>query len=151
MPRNSAHLASSRPHSAYASVMGASVDDIHVPRLRNDEDVKKFRRRSLHSIDFSDYSPLTSRDIKHAGETAHAEVPVDAKKASSIEKEQKTVTRVVPLPAVERNSLHTRSGSSESVSGRSSNSRRPSVSDQLRIASGDPITQWGHDLRPLPC
>lgn len=148
MPRNSAQLASSRPQSAYASAMGASVDDIHVPRLRNEEDVKKFRRRSLHSIDFSDYSnPLTPREFKKPGETS----PVDVKKLSSIEKEQKTVTRVVPLPAVERNPIHTRSGSSESVSSRSSNSRPTSVSDQLRITSGDAITQSGHDLRPLPC
>lgn len=138
MPRNSAQLASSRPQSAYASVMGASVDDIHVPRLRNDEDVKKFRRRSLHSIDLSDYSnPLTPREFKKPGETS----PVDVKKSSSMEKEQKTVTRVVPLPAVERNPVHTRSGSSESVvSNRSTNSRPTSVSDQLRIRSGDGIT-----------
>ncbi len=144
MPRNSAQLASSRPQSAYASVMGASVDDIHVPRLRNDEDVRKFRRRSLHSIDFSDYSnALTPQDFRQTGMSA------GFKKSGSLEKEQKAVTRVVPLPTVERNPVHVRSESSESVSSRSSNSRPSSVSDVLRITSGDAIAQSGHDLQPL--
>lgn len=132
MPRNSAQLASSRPQSAYVSGMGASVDDIHVPRLRNDEDVKKFRRRSLHSIDFTDYTnPLTPREFKKAGETLRLEKSKHSKRSSSLEKEQKAVTRVVPVPAVEKNAAHIRTGSADSVvSTRSSNSR-PSVSDQI--------------------
>lgn len=117
IPRNSAQFASSRPQSAYASVLGTSVDDIHVPRLRSDDDVKKYRRRSLHSIDISDYANPV------------APLPTSSRKSGSLEKEQKAVTRIVSLPAVEKNVIHTRTGSSESmVSSRSSNSRPSSVS-----------------------
>ena len=130
IPRNSAHFASSRPQSAYASVMGTSVDDIHVPRLRSDDDVKKYRRRSLHSIDISDYAnKATLQDFRRAGESFRPDVPAGSRKSSTLEKEQKAVARVVPLPAVEKNIVHARTGSAESaVSSRSSNSRPSSVS-----------------------
>ena len=130
IPRNSAHLASSRPQSAYASVMGTSVDDIHVPRLRSDDDVKKYRRRSVHSIDISEYTnKLTLQDFKRSGESFRPDMQAGSRKSSTLEKEQKAVARVVPLPAIEKNIVHTRTGSAESaVSSRSSNSRPSSVS-----------------------
>ncbi|RYP06406.1 hypothetical protein DL765_009491 [Monosporascus sp. GIB2] len=125
IPRNSAQLASNRPHTAYGTVLGTSVDDIHVPRLSSEEDVKRFRRRSLHSIDFSNYpNPMTPQELKQVGDSLRAEAPTSRKKTSSLDKEQKAVARVVALPAVEKNPISTRGGSSESLdSSRSSNSR----------------------------
>ncbi|RYO79259.1 hypothetical protein DL766_009821 [Monosporascus sp. MC13-8B] len=116
IPRNSAQLASSRPHTPYGTVLGTSVDDIHVPRLSSEEDVKRFRRRSLHSIDFSNYpNPMTPQEFKQVGDSLRAEAPTSRKKTSSLDKEQKAVARVVALPAVEKNLIPTRGGSSESL------------------------------------
>ncbi|RYP83250.1 hypothetical protein DL769_001446 [Monosporascus sp. CRB-8-3] len=129
MPRNSAQLASSRPHSAYGTVLGTSVDDIHVPRLSSEEDAKRFRRRSLHSIDFSNYpNPMTPQEFKQVGESLRAEASTGRKKTSSLDKEQKAVARVVALPAVEKNPISTRGGSSESIASSRSSNSRPSSS-----------------------
>ncbi|ORY70110.1 uncharacterized protein BCR38DRAFT_333498 [Pseudomassariella vexata] len=128
IPRNSANLAS-RPQSAYGSLMtGAAADDMLVPRQPTDEDMKRFRRRSMHSIDSADYpNPLTPQEFKK--QQAQAEEALRLKTNSSFAGNEK------PNAAT-----HTRSGSSESiVSSRSSNSR-PSSSTNRNSNVSAPTT-----------
>jgi hypothetical protein len=124
-----------RPHSAYGPMIGASVDDMHVHRHRSEEEVKRFRRRSLHSIDFSNYpSPLTPEQLKLAEESTRSE---PSKRNSKIEKDPRSAARLAPPPANDRNATHARNGSSESlVSSRSSNSRPSSSTNRNANASG---------------
>ncbi|KAI1866999.1 hypothetical protein JX265_007575 [Neoarthrinium moseri] len=137
IPRNSATLAP-RPHSTY--IPGMAVDDMVVPRQPTDEELKRMRRRSMHSFDSSDYpTPLTPQEFKQQTEDA-----LRGKRFSIPDKHQKAAPRVVPVPAPaavpdSRNTLtvnhattaHTRNGSSESlVSSRSSNSRPSSSTNR---------------------
>lgn len=144
--RNSATLAS-RPHSLYGYVPGMAADDMLIQRQPTGEDLRRFRRRSIHSIDASEYpNPPTPQELRQQTEALRA------KRASIPEKGQKSGPRVVPVPTsssasnLNNNNNNTtatsaRNGSSESlVSSRSSNSRPSSVSV--------PITF--HPLRDCP-
>ncbi|KAI1500704.1 hypothetical protein F5X99DRAFT_229281 [Biscogniauxia marginata] len=129
-PRNMATLTNinDRPHSAYAA-----MDDMHLHRHPPEAENKRFRRRSIHSINSTDYpNPLSPQDFKRTEESFRKDAVAALKKHSN-EKEQRTA-RVVPLPppaATERNAMHVRNGSSESiVSSRSSNSRPSSSANR---------------------
>ncbi|KAI1340544.1 hypothetical protein F5Y15DRAFT_42728 [Xylariaceae sp. FL0016] len=128
-----------RPHSAYGSM---AVDDMQLHRLTSEEEAKRFRRRSIHSINSSDYpKPLTPQDFKQAGDSFRVEAMTSSKKQSGAEMDQKPAARVVPIPpantlSVEKHAMHTRNGSSESlVSIRSSNSRPSSSANRNSNAS----------------
>lgn len=128
--RNSATLAA-RPHSLYGYVPGQhAADDMLIQRQPTEEELRRFRRRSMHSIDTSDYPILlTPQELKQQTEAAARR----ARKVSISDKNQKASPRVVPVPAGGNNTnsstVQTRNGSSESlVSSRSSNSRPSSVS-----------------------
>ncbi|KAI0128816.1 hypothetical protein BJ170DRAFT_347404 [Xylariales sp. AK1849] len=129
IPRNSATLASAnRPHSAYGYMPGVAADDMQVPRQATEDDLKRFRRRSMASFDATDYpNPMTPQELKlqQAGEAFRAQ----KNSFSDKDKKPSTSTRVAPVPAADKKTTHTRNGSSESlVSSRSSNSRPSSVS-----------------------
>lgn len=132
--RNSATLAS-RPHSLYGYVPGMAADDMLIQRQPTEDELRRFRRRSMHSIDISDYpTPLTPQELKQQSEAA--------RKAISSDKSQKPTPRVVPMPAsssvnnFNNTATSARNGSSESlVSSRSSNSRPSSVSTPIPIQS----------------
>ncbi|CAJ2510016.1 Uu.00g059160.m01.CDS01 [Anthostomella pinea] len=137
IPRNPAVLP--RPHSAYGT--GVTMDDMHLHRQVTDEEAKRFRRRSIHSINSSDYpTPLTPQDFKQAEESFRLEAPAKSNKQSNVEKSQKPAVRVVPAPPpatnVEKSTIPARNGSSESlVSSRSSNSRPSSSANRNSNAS----------------
>ncbi|KAF7522315.1 hypothetical protein G7054_g12177 [Neopestalotiopsis clavispora] len=134
--RNSATLAA-RPHSLYGYMPGMSADDMVIQRQPTEEEMRRFRRRSMHSIDASDYPiPLTPQELKEQTEAARR-----ARKASI--SSQKGSPRVVPVPAPAAASKNTnttatqaRNGSSESlVSSKSSNSRPSSSTNRNSNAS----------------
>lgn len=136
MHRNSATLAA-RPHSLYGYMPGMSADDMVIQRQPTEEEMRRFRRRSMHSIDASDYPiPLTPQELKEQTEAARR-----ARKASI--SSQKGSPRVVPVPAPAAASKNTnttatqaRNGSSESlVSSKSSNSRPSSSTNRNSNAS----------------
>ncbi|ETS80746.1 hypothetical protein PFICI_08275 [Pestalotiopsis fici W106-1] len=134
--RNSATLAA-RPHSLYGYVPGMSADDMLIQRQPTEEEMRRFRRRSMHSIDTSDYPiPLTPQELKQQTEAARR-----ARKASISDKSQKASPRVVPVPVAASNTnqntaTQARNGSSESlVSSKSSNSRPSSSTNRNSNAS----------------
>ncbi|KAH9900509.1 hypothetical protein F4778DRAFT_782044 [Xylariomycetidae sp. FL2044] len=141
IPRNPATLAS-RPHSAYGALSGVTMDDMHISRHATEEEAKRFRRRSIHSINASDYpNPMTPQEFKRAEESFRLEALMTAsKRHSNAERDAKPPTRVVPVPppaaSTEKNATHARNGSSESlVSSRSSNSRPSSSANRNSNAS----------------
>ncbi|KAI0969228.1 hypothetical protein F4678DRAFT_481241 [Xylaria arbuscula] len=118
-----------RPQSAHGSFTGATMDDMHLYRHPSEDESKKYRRRSIHSINSSDYfNPVAPHNFKQTTEPFQTET--SSKKQSGVEKDQKPV-RVVPLPPPASNASHVRNGSSESiVSSRSSNSRPSSSANR---------------------
>ncbi|KAI1369038.1 hypothetical protein F5Y08DRAFT_180007 [Xylaria arbuscula] len=138
-------IVSSRPQSAHGSLTSATVDDMQLYRHAPDEESKKYRRRSIHSINSSDYfNPLTPQNFNQTTESFQPDRPTISKKTGSVDKDQK-LARVVPLPPPAATALHVRSGSSDSiVSSRSSNSR-PSSSANNRnsnasVPTGSPAS-----------
>ncbi len=121
-------MVSSRPQSAHGSLAGATMDDMHLYRHPTDDESKKYRRRSIHSINSSDYfNALAPQNFKQTNEPFQTDRLTGSKKQGGVEKDQKPA-RVVPLPPPVGNVSHVRNGSSESiVSSRSSNSRPSSV------------------------
>ena len=128
VPRSQANVVN-RPQSAYGALTGTTMDDMHLYRHPTDDEAKKFRRRSIHSINSSDYfNPLSSQGFRQAPEPFQPDALTFSKKHKGTEKDQKPSPRIVPLPPP-ASSLHARSNSSDSVvSSRSSNSRPSSVS-----------------------
>ncbi|KAI0396887.1 hypothetical protein F5Y17DRAFT_43627 [Xylariaceae sp. FL0594] len=122
-----------RPQSAYGAITGTTMDDMQLYRHTTDDEAKKFRRRSIHSINSSDYfNPLSSQGFRQA---FHPDTPTLPKKPRSGENDQKPSPRLVPLPPP-ANGLHARSNSSDSiVSSRSSNSRPSSSTNRNSNAS----------------
>ena len=141
VPRSTA----SRPQSAYGSLMvGVTVDDMHVHRHTSEEEHKRFRRRSMASFDTTDYpNPMTPQEFKQQQQRAEELAAVKRAKAATDkqQKPQKPVTRILPVPSVEKNhaplhgtTTHARNGSSESLaSTRSSNSQPSSVSHYCSV------------------
>ncbi|KAH7041179.1 uncharacterized protein B0I36DRAFT_371493 [Microdochium trichocladiopsis] len=133
--RAGASFGQPRPHSAYGSVMpGASFDDMQLDRQRSDEAQKRFRRRSMHTIDFSGYpSPMTPQQLMQAEEMrrASASKRLSFSGSSNLENQHKNISRVLSVPAVEKTSAQARNASAESlVSSRSSNSRPSSSTNR---------------------
>ncbi|KAH6654103.1 hypothetical protein BKA67DRAFT_269954 [Truncatella angustata] len=130
LPRNSATLPS-RPHSLYGYMPGMAADDMVIQRQPTEEELRRFRRRSMHSIDSSEFTnPLTPQEFKQQTEAA-----LRGQKFNIPDKNTRT-TRVVPVPASSLSPNNTaaaqaRNGSSESlVSSRSSNSRPSSSANR---------------------
>lgn len=111
----------SRPHSAYGSM---AVDDMQLYRHPTEEEAKRFRRRSIHSINSTDYpSPLTPQEFKRQAEESFR---LDAlRKQAGSDKDQKNIARSGP---VEKNATHAINGSSESLASSGSSNSRPTVS-----------------------
>ncbi|KAI1427039.1 hypothetical protein F5Y12DRAFT_783601 [Xylaria sp. FL1777] len=121
-------MVSNRPQSAHGSLTGATMDDMHLYRHPAEDESKKYRRRSIHSINSSDYfNALAPQNLKQTTEPFQPDKLTGSKKQGGVEKDHKPA-RVVPLPPPVNNASHVRSGSSESiVSSRSSNSRPSSA------------------------
>ncbi|KAI1755408.1 hypothetical protein F4782DRAFT_404140 [Xylaria castorea] len=135
MPRSQG-IASNRPQSASGSLTGATMDDMHIYRHPNDDESKRYRRRSIHSINSSDYFVAPApQNFNQIAEPFQSDRVTGLKKQGGNEKEQRP-TRVVPLPPPAGNASHVRNGSSESVvSSRSSNSRPSSSANRNSNAS----------------
>lgn len=129
-------MVSNRPQSAHGPLTGATMDDMHIYRHPSEDESKRYRRRSIHSINSSDYfNGLAPQNSNRMTESFQPDGARGSKKQGGNEKEQRP-TRVVPLPPPAGNASHVRNGSSESVvSSRSSNSRPSSVS-QYSLLSG---------------
>ncbi|KAI0834860.1 hypothetical protein F5Y06DRAFT_289575 [Hypoxylon sp. FL0890] len=138
--RNSVALAN-RPHSAYGSMVGVAMDDMHLYRHPTEEEAKRFRRRSIHSINSTDYpNPLTPQEFKRAEESFRSEALTASRKQNGLDKDQKNGARnsanLSATVPVEKNKLHVTNGSSESlVSSGSSNSRPSSSTNRNSNAS----------------
>ncbi|KAI0143526.1 hypothetical protein GGR57DRAFT_348206 [Xylariaceae sp. FL1272] len=124
-----------RPHSAYGT-----MDDMALHR-QTDEEAKRFRRRSIHSINSPDYfDPVNSQAGKQTSDSTGADT--GSKQKYPVGDAQKPSGRIVPVPSqskkTEKSAVHTRNGSAESNgSSRSSNSRPSSAN---RNTSGSPLT-----------
>ncbi|KAI0018980.1 hypothetical protein F4780DRAFT_470332 [Xylariomycetidae sp. FL0641] len=139
VPRNGTVLPN-RPHSAYGATLGTTMDDMHLHRHPNEEDNKRFRRRSIHSINAADYpNPLSPQEFKKAEEALRQEASAAMKKRNNADKDHKPVTRVVPVPppasSIERTGSPARSGSSESLVSSPSSNSRPSSANRNSNAS----------------
>ena len=148
-PRNITPM--NRPHSFYAAVPISAKDDIHLHRQPTPEELKRFRRRSMHSIDSTDYpKPLTPQELKQAEESLRNQTAAASKKNNTTFSENKLATRTAVLaPPVEKSS-HARNGSSESLTSSRSSHSRPSVSlSQLNLhpPTDCPITSR-HTMSP---
>ncbi|KAI1267434.1 hypothetical protein F5Y18DRAFT_337809 [Xylariaceae sp. FL1019] len=136
-----------RPHSAYGA-----MDDMALHR-QTDEDAKRFRRRSIHSINSPDYcDPLSPHASKHNLDAARADT--GSKQKYTTVDAPKPTARTVPVQSqskkMEKSVVHTRNGSAESNgSSRSSNSR-PSVSFPIlrRIATQAALHLQGAPPQP---
>ncbi|KAI1822335.1 hypothetical protein F4861DRAFT_397973 [Xylaria intraflava] len=130
---------SNRPQSAYGALSGATMDDMRLFRHHPEDEAKRYRRRSIHSINVPDYSnnnPLAPPAFARKAESFHADGLPASKKQVGTEKDQKPAARAVPLPPPTSNPSHIRSGSSESsVSNHSSNSRPSSSANRNANAS----------------
>lgn len=104
---NSRSTLPARPTSFYATVPGASMDDMHIPQQPK-ADAKGLRRRSMQGLDSvgSLQLPQFDHSFKLGGDAD---------------------TKLVPT--VSSSSVHSRNGSSESVNSSRSNHSRPSVSE----------------------
>ncbi|KAI0435094.1 hypothetical protein F5Y09DRAFT_103946 [Xylaria sp. FL1042] len=124
-------MVSNRPQSAHGSFTGAAMDDMHLYRHPGEDESKKYRRRSIHSINSSDYfNALAPQNFQQTTEPLQPDRLASSKKQGSAEKDQKPA-RVVPLPPPAGTASHARNGSSESiVSSRSSNSRPSSSANR---------------------
>ncbi|KAI1376832.1 hypothetical protein F4677DRAFT_445155 [Hypoxylon crocopeplum] len=163
-PRNPVALAN-RPHSAYGSMAGVAMDDMHLYRHPTEEEAKRFRRRSIHSINSSDYpNPLTPQDFKQAEESFRLEALAASRKQGGLDKDQKNIARNGPNPSAarpaEKIAMHVVNGSSESLASSGSSNSRPSSANRntnalpptnspasTSSASGDKKT--GHDQSKL--
>jgi hypothetical protein len=125
-PQNLARAApgQARPNSFYLPRAGLAVDDSQLARQPSQDDAKRLRRRSMHTLDSADYpNPLTPQSFPRPEETSRLGVD-----PSAAEKDTKTLRLVSAAPFANEN-MRLRNGSSESlVSSRSSNSRPSSVS-----------------------
>ncbi len=128
-PRNRSRTPAfaSRPTSFYASMPGSAADDIQLYRHQAQQDeVKRFRRRSMPTLDSADYpKPLTPHIFKQPGDSTRLEQLAAPKNP---DKDIRSA-RIVAVNGAADTTMHARNGSSESVvSARSSNSRPSSVS-----------------------
>jgi hypothetical protein len=125
-PRNRSPSVQNRPGSFYGSGSGPAADDMQLYRQHSQEDARRLRRRSMHTLDSADYpNPLTPQEFSPSAESPRLERAIPPK---INDKEQKSL-RLVSISSAAENSMHLRNGSSESlVSTRSSNSRPSSVS-----------------------
>lgn len=141
----------SRPQSAYGSLMtGVAVDDMHVHRHTSEEEHKRFRRRSMASFDTADYpNPMTPQEFKQQQQRAEELAALKRAKAAAEkqQKPQKPVTRILPVPTVEKNhaplhgtTTHARNGSSESLASSRSSNSRPSSSTNRNSNASAPTT-----------
>ncbi|KAI8960295.1 hypothetical protein F5Y11DRAFT_349656 [Daldinia sp. FL1419] len=126
--RNPVALAN-RPHSAYGT--GVAMDDMQLYRHPTEEEAKRYRRRSIHSINSSDYpNPLTPQEFKRqAEESFRLEALAASRKQGGSDKDPKNIARSSPgFSAVEKNTVRVGNGSSESLVSSGSSSSRPSSS-----------------------
>ncbi|KAL7627076.1 bud neck involved protein [Parahypoxylon ruwenzoriense] len=141
MVRSSAAVAN-RPHSAYGSM---AMDDMHLHRHGPEQETKRFRRRSIHSINSTDYpKPLTPQEFKQAEESFRLEALAASKKQGGSDKDQRSGVRAGSFSSavpVEKNAVHAVNGSSESlVSSGSSNSRPSSSANRNSNASAPTVS-----------
>jgi len=120
--RNLSPSLSSRPNSYYGSTTGAAADDMQLNRQAPQEESRRLRRRSMHTLDSADYpNPLTPQVFSPPGESSRVE-PVASK---IFDKEPKSI-RLVPCASPAEKAAHARNDSSESLASTRSSSSRPS-------------------------
>jgi hypothetical protein len=123
---------------------GGAVDDMQLNRNMAQDQAKRYRRRSIHTIDASEYGGIPaglsqqgSRQVSSAnGRIDHQQHPL----------------RSSPVLAIRPESSHGRNGSSESVNSiRSSHHSRPnSVCCSLNSTPHSPFFLYRHRMRIIP-
>ena len=115
----------SRPAGNSTRAPGVAVDDMQLNRHIPQEQAKRYRRRSIHTIDAGDYmasggNPISAGLIKQGSrQVSSANGRID---------QQQHPLRSSPVVTVRPASSHGRNGSTESVNSTRSNSRPNSVS-----------------------
>lgn len=122
----STHNGAARRNSFYGT-SAAAMDDIQLHKQRVDAEMKRYRRRSIHTLDSADYRRiLTPQElIQVAEQTSRLNVSAHQQRGSEIMEVQKPPR----IPAASSPSMHARNGSSDSVASshsRSSNNSRHS-------------------------
>lgn len=142
-----------RPHSFYGSVPVSAVDDIHVYRQQSQEDAaRRFRRRSMHTLDSADYpKPLSPQEFKAAATTSLLKDAPLSLSASDKEAplagraRQEEAGVALSVATTDEVPVSTPNASSQSLeSSKSSSSSRPSsvsisASPKAAFESGSPI------------
>ncbi|PNY26955.1 Protein BNI4 [Tolypocladium capitatum] len=115
LPRHSA----TSPSGSRGLVTVSSFDDMHLCNRLSQEDTKRMRRRSMHTIDTPDFH----KDGLVPGDAAHAEGPSTGRNA---DKDSKP-------PRMAPHAAHSRSGSSESIASTRSSHSRPSSATNRHV------------------
>ncbi|KAI1437711.1 hypothetical protein GGR50DRAFT_21533 [Xylaria sp. CBS 124048] len=145
VPRNQVPTPN-RPQSAYGALTGATMDDMRLFRHHPEDEARRYRRRSIHSVNLPDYSnPLSQPSFARGTDSFQADGLSTLKKPNTSEKDQKPAARAVPLPPPVNNPSHIRSGSSESSVSNHSNNSRPSSSANRNakapVSTGGPASE----------
>ena len=128
-PFNVPMAPSSKNTSGYTSALGVTTDDMQLHRHSTPDQAKRYRRRSIHTIDARDYTYNVSNPIS-GGFPQQASRQVSS--ANGRIDHQQQPLRSSPVVTIRPALSHGRNGSSESVdSTRSSHSRPNSVSIPL--------------------
>lgn len=115
----------SRPAGNVNPALGVVVDDMQLNRHVSQDQAKRYRRRSIHTIDAGDYAtgggnPISAGLLKQGSrQVSSANGRID---------QQQHPLRSSPVVTVRPASSHGRNGSTESVNSTQSNSRPNSVS-----------------------
>ncbi|KAK0621184.1 hypothetical protein B0T17DRAFT_495094 [Bombardia bombarda] len=144
-----------RPNSFVGSLSGSAIDDAQLPRGHPQEDIKRFRRRSMPALDSAGFSmPLTPPEVEQPGESNRLD---QAPSRKTIDKEPKAAktgnNNNNNNLTVDRGSsaLHNRAGSSDSrSSSRSTGSGSRPSSSANRNANGSNPTANPAPPSPLP-
>ncbi|KUJ12785.1 uncharacterized protein LY89DRAFT_737697 [Mollisia scopiformis] len=123
----------SKPTQGFASSFG-SADDLQLNRNVVQDPAKRYRRRSIHTIDAGEYGGMSASLLQQGSRQVSS-----ANGRFDQQQQQQHPLRSSPVVVNRPNSSHGRNGSSESVnSGRSNHSRPSSASKREAGASMAP-------------
>jgi hypothetical protein len=122
-PFNVPMAPSNKNTSGYTSALGVTADDMQLHRHSTPDQAKRYRRRSIHTIDAGDYTHHGSNPISGGFQQQGSR---QVSSANGRIDHQQHPLRSSPVVTIQPASSHGRNGSSESVnSTRSSHHSRP--------------------------
>jgi hypothetical protein len=125
---------------------GAAVDDMQLHRLGNSDQAKRYRRRSIHTIDGGEFSQVGANSSPGFLQQGSRQVS----SANGRIDQQGHPLRSSPIMTIRPASSHGRDGSTESVnSTRSSHHSRPSSVSGLLLLSS--LSAYAFAFSPQPC